>query len=485
VLPACIRVTLSSESFSYLIASMNSVAVVIPAFNEAGTIRELVIRVRALCETVIVVDDGSTDGTAACLEGLDVVVIRHEKNLRKAAALWRGLQAAMANGADTLVTLDGDGQHRPEDLPVLLDAARRRPNTIVIGARRQQERKAPFARRLANRIADFWISWAAGHPIEDSQSGYRAYPAKLFEGLKPRIERRRGFVFESEILIEAARRSVTITSVGIPSIYELSFRRSHFRPLSDITAITLMVAGHLLRRGLFLAGLYRSFIEPRYRRFARQGFDSDALVALMVSLLVGVLTLGSSFLWLVYRVNRTAVRGLGDVPDADAVVVLGHRMENHGISRAYKLRLDRALQLYRNNPTIDLHIVGGQPAAGITEADAGAEYLISRGVDHKRLFRETVSNNTLQNLLKIRPMLRSYQRVTIVSSGYHLERVLTFASGMNMSLMACGAEHEYNFALGLPRSLIEGFLLHWYWAGRVLGHLTRNRRILEKLGQNS
>jgi len=463
---------------------MNSIAVVIPAYNEARTIRGLVIRAQAQCANIIVVDDGSTDGTAARLDGLDVAVIRHEENLRKAAALWHGVQAAIAQGADTLVTLDGDGQHRPEDLPILLEAARRRPGTIVIGARGQLESKAPFARRLANRIADFWISWAAGHPIEDSQSGYRVYPAGLFHGLEPRIERRRGFVFESEILIEAARRNVTTISVEIPSIYEPDSRRSHFRPFSDTTGITLMVAGHLLRRGLFLPGLYRSFIQPRYRRLTRQGFDSDALLALVLSLLVGVLTLGSVFLWLVYRVNRTAVRGLRDVPDTDAVVVLGHRLRIHGISEAYKLRLDRALQLYRDNPTMDLHIVGGQPAAGITEADAGAEYLIGRGVDRGRLFRESASSNTLQNLLRIRPVLRSYRRVAIVSNCYHLERILTFAAGMNVSLTACGAERTYNLITGLPRSLIEGFFLHWYWAGRILGHVTSNRRILEKLGQN-
>ena len=128
------------------------------------------------------------------------------------------------------------------------------------------QRKASIWRYLANRIADFWISWAAGQPIEDSQSGFRLYPARLLRELTLKHGPKQSFVFESEVLIEAARRGVNCLHVSVCVAPRLGARASHFRPVLDILRITTMVGLKLLARGLYPQGLYRSLIGRRYQQ---------------------------------------------------------------------------------------------------------------------------------------------------------------------------------------------------------------------------
>jgi glycosyltransferase involved in cell wall biosynthesis len=235
---------------------------VIPAYNEVATIRDVAERALRICAQVIVVDDGSVDGTAQSLDGLGVQLLRNDRNLGKAAALWRGAQAALASGADVIVTLDGDGQHTPEDIPRLLEAAQRHPGNIVIGARLADRGAIPKLRYFANRAAVFWLSWACGQRLDDSQSGFRVYPAELFRKVSVSHDRQHGFVFESEILIEAARFGHRCSMVPISAVYRENARASHFRHL-DTLRIIRMVAWKLLSRGLYLQGFYRAFLKPR------------------------------------------------------------------------------------------------------------------------------------------------------------------------------------------------------------------------------
>lgn len=232
--------------------------IVIPAFNEARTIRELALGALAHCPRLIVVDDGSSDGTSSELQGLPVVVLRHEQNRGKAASLRTAFEYALAHDAECVVTLDGDGQHHPADTERLLSAWRMQPDRLVIGSRLHDRSNFPRARYNANKFACFWISWAAGHPIADSQSGCRVYPREVMRiALGPRVRGKR-FTFESEILIEAAHQGHPTLAVAIPGHYPVNARPSHFRPVLDITKIVLMVAGRLLRQGMAPRGLWRS-----------------------------------------------------------------------------------------------------------------------------------------------------------------------------------------------------------------------------------
>ncbi|NJD05790.1 MAG: glycosyltransferase family 2 protein [Methylococcaceae bacterium] len=231
---------------------------VVPAYNEAATIRTVVERARPYVDHLVVVNDGSTDSTGDILAELPVTVLTHDSNRGKAASLWHGLTHAVSQGAERVLTLDGDDQHEPADIPALLEAAERHPDRRIVGSRFHDPSVIPKGRRRSNRVANFWIGWAAGQPIEDSQSGFRVYPAELIRRAKVPVGRDRSFVFESEIIIEAARLGFAYHPVPIRVRYRVGARPSHFKPVMDIVHITRMVACRLWGRGFDPIALWRS-----------------------------------------------------------------------------------------------------------------------------------------------------------------------------------------------------------------------------------
>ena len=242
----------------------NTLFVVIPAYNEAKTIEDIVRRTIAHCENIIVVDDGSSDGTGDLASDLPVRVVRNERNLGKGASLLAGMREALVQGALAVITMDGDGQHTPEAIPALVKQAQDRPRCIVAGSRLHDPTAIPRARYQANTVANFWISWASGHWIEDSQCGLRLYPREVLDLICAKPRRLSGFVFESEVLIDAAAAGYRCVCVPIPALYDgHTHRPSHFRPVRDIAAIVVMVAGKLFSRGMYPSGFRSSRRERR------------------------------------------------------------------------------------------------------------------------------------------------------------------------------------------------------------------------------
>ena len=244
------------------VITMDRVAVVVPVYNESATIADILLRaLQTQPALVIVVDDGSTDNTVDIVTKLPVVLLENPQNQGKSASLVRGMRHALEQNVGTVITLDGDGQHLPEDIPRFIESANTNTEAMVIGSRLHDKQAFPRKRYIANRVANFWISWAAGRVIDDSQSGFRLYPGSLLQ--HPQTQKLRGssFVFESEILIVAGRLGYTISHIPIAAIYEAEARGSHFRPVWDIVKIIRMVAWILLSRGLYLQGFYRAFIR--------------------------------------------------------------------------------------------------------------------------------------------------------------------------------------------------------------------------------
>lgn len=228
----------------------DNVAVVIPALNEALRIRGVVESALAHCANVIVIDDGSQDGTAERIADLPVTVLRHAQRLGKGASLRDGFAEALRRGFRGVVTMDGDGQHAADDIPRLLDAGNRYPGYIVIGARLRKRALQPTYRRMANHFGDWGIAWGTGYQIADTQSGQRLYPAAVAAlGDVPGED----FVFEAQILISAARLLGTrCVSIPIESRYQCGdsdeqFRASHFKPLRDFGRITWHIVAQSLR----------------------------------------------------------------------------------------------------------------------------------------------------------------------------------------------------------------------------------------------
>ena len=238
----------------------NDIAVLIPALNESLRIREVVLGALEHCPNVIVIDDGSIDGTRECIADLPVTVLRHAQRQGKGESLRAGFREAARRGYQGVLTMDGDGQHSASDLPRLLEAANRHPGCIVIGARLRKRATQPTHRRLANEFGDWGIAWGTGYQIADSQSGQRFYPAEVIALQDVPGE---GFVFEAQIVISAARTLGTrCVSVPIESRYRCAgskeqFRASHFRPLKDLYSITSHIVLQAVRYG-GLQAVYRN-----------------------------------------------------------------------------------------------------------------------------------------------------------------------------------------------------------------------------------
>jgi hypothetical protein len=215
--------------------------IVVPAHDEATSVGD-VVRRAALHARVLVVDDGSADGTAAAAAAAGGEVLRHARRLGKAQALRTGIAAARERGATHVVTLDADGQHDPDDVPALLAAAA--PRTLVIGARPLGDVTMPAGRAEAIAVAGFFVNWASGLRLADSQSGFRVYPAAVFDEVPTR---RGGFVLETEILISAAARGWAVREVPVRSLPRAS-ARSRFRPIADGLAIGVHLGGRVLAR---------------------------------------------------------------------------------------------------------------------------------------------------------------------------------------------------------------------------------------------
>jgi len=223
---------------------MSDPLILIPAFNEAATIADIVRRARRHGE-VLVIDDGSTDGTGALAVDAGARVLRRERRRGKGEALRHGLREALARGVECVVTLDGDGQHDPDEIPRLLAASAQVPDALVVGGRLfgLGPGLMPSGRLAALRVAGFFIDWLTGAAVTDTQSGFRVYPVSLIAALPPR---RGGFVLETEMLIRAAAAGWRIVEVPVRAIH-FEERRSRFRPLRDGIAVGAYLAAHIVR----------------------------------------------------------------------------------------------------------------------------------------------------------------------------------------------------------------------------------------------
>ena len=205
-------------------------AAVIPCFNEAAGIRALVPALRRHLPRVLVVDDGSTDGTGPLARAAGALVVRHARNWGKGAALKTGLGCALALGHEWAVALDGDGQHGPDDLAALFQCARATGALLVVGNRLTagEARKIPWLRRQVNRWMSGQLSRRAGRLLPDTQSGFRLIHLATWASLPLRTQR---FEVESETLLAflAAGHRVEFAPVRVIS----SGRKSHIEPIAD------------------------------------------------------------------------------------------------------------------------------------------------------------------------------------------------------------------------------------------------------------
>ena len=221
--------------------------IVIPVYNHGATLAEVVTGALSTGLQVLVVDDGSTDKCLQRIKGLACLTIRLEKNRGKGAAILAGAELAAKNNYTVIIVIDADGQHNPEDIPLLIAEAEKHPGpAAVIGARRMVQDTIPQASHFGKHFSNFWVHLECGCELPDTQSGFRLYPVR--ELLQLNVKSRR-YDFEIESLVKLAWAGVTLSSVSVEVHYPpKNSRISHFHKIKDNLRLTLLHSSLVARR---------------------------------------------------------------------------------------------------------------------------------------------------------------------------------------------------------------------------------------------
>ena len=212
--------------------------ILMPTYNNAGTLQQVITNVQQVCSDIIVVNDGSTDDTDTILSNISGVdVLSYTPNKGKGHALRKGFKRAMQRGFDYAITLDTDGQHEPHNIDDLISALKAEEQPVLLmGSRNMNQEGVPRKSSFGNRFSSFWFWAETGISLADTQTGFRAYP------LKPIAKKRwytNRFEFEIEIIVRLAWAGVPIKEVPVQVNYPED-RVSHFRPFTDFVRISIL-----------------------------------------------------------------------------------------------------------------------------------------------------------------------------------------------------------------------------------------------------
>lgn len=217
----------------------NGVCVIIPTYNNAKTISNVISETLTYCKDIYVINDGSTDETLDVLTGVNgFKLISYETNKGKGYAIRKGFEEALADGFDYAITIDSDGQHYPDDIEVLLQKNKSKPNSLIVGSRNIEADGMPSKNTFANKFSNFWYWAETGQKLPDTQSGFRLYPIHKYRKTKWFTTK---YEFEIEVLVRSNWSGIKILPVPIKVYYPPEDERvSHFKPFKDFTRISIL-----------------------------------------------------------------------------------------------------------------------------------------------------------------------------------------------------------------------------------------------------
>lgn len=249
------------------------VCVLIPTYNNAGTLGQVIDGVARYTRHIVVVNDGSTDGTAGVLARYDFLqVVSYPQNAGKGMALRRGFQFAVEKGYDYAVTIDSDGQHYPDDLPAFLEKLEETPGAVIIGARNMEQASVPGKSSFGHKFSNFWFRVETGIKAPDTQSGYRLYPVRRLSGMRFFTTK---YEFEIEVIVRAAWAGIPVTSVPVKVYYAPKETRvSHFRPFRDFFRVSVLNTVLVFITFLYIKprDLIRGLLKKNLREHLKEAF---------------------------------------------------------------------------------------------------------------------------------------------------------------------------------------------------------------------
>jgi len=217
----------------------HGIAVIIPTYNNAATLEGVIRDVQAYTRNIIVVNDGSTDGTTDLLARFpDLQRVSYAKNVGKGWALRKGFEKALALGYQYALTIDSDGQHFAKDIPLFLDKLEAEGPALIMGARNMEQASVPGKSSFGNKFSNFWFRVETGINCPDTQTGFRLYPIGLLRNMKFFT---RKYEFEIEVLVRSAWKGIVVNWVPVSVYYAPKETRvSHFRPFKDFSRISVL-----------------------------------------------------------------------------------------------------------------------------------------------------------------------------------------------------------------------------------------------------
>ncbi len=247
--------------------------VIIPTYNNALTLRNVITEVQKYTSDILVVNDGSTDESQSVIESFsNINSIHFPKNRGKGKALRQGFQWALDRGFEYVISMDSDGQHFASDLPVFFEQIEKHPDTLIIGARNMEGTNVPGKSSFGNNFSNFWFHLETGIKLSDTQSGYRLYPIKAMKNIRLFTNR---FEFEVEVIVKAAWHGIKVTNVPINIHYDPPETRiTHFRPFQDFTRISILNTYLVTLTLLYYLPLrfFRNFSLSKVREFIIKHF---------------------------------------------------------------------------------------------------------------------------------------------------------------------------------------------------------------------
>jgi len=217
----------------------SEILIIIPTYNNFRTVADVIRGCKVHSYDILVVNDGSTDSTASILESIEgITLISFEKNRGKGAALVEGFRWAIREGYSHALTIDSDGQHITEDIPLLIEVTQKEPSTLWVGSRNLLADNMPGKNTFANRFSNFWFKIQTGIVMKDTQSGFRVYPLTPFKGMSFISGR---YELELEFLVRFAWKGGEVKNYPVRVNYPPKAERvSHFRPFRDFLRISLL-----------------------------------------------------------------------------------------------------------------------------------------------------------------------------------------------------------------------------------------------------
>ncbi len=218
---------------------VQDICIIIPTYNNADTIEQVISDVAVYSKNIIVVVDGSTDNTQKILSKIpNIEVVMYDNNVGKGWAIRKGFEKALSLGYDYAITIDSDGQHSAADIPSFYAENNKNPNSIIIGSRNIQADGMPSKNTFANKFSNFWFWAETNIKLPDTQSGFRLYPINLYKNTKFYTTK---YEFEIEVLVRSAWSDIKIIPLPISVYYPPENERiTHFRPLPDFTRISIL-----------------------------------------------------------------------------------------------------------------------------------------------------------------------------------------------------------------------------------------------------